>query len=156
MKCNDAHGSLCPQCGLMCPSSHSAVCFLCSSSPRVRLICSDQILKGSFALDLFDEVEREIYRLMMTNNTDPLIQSQMFKLAAIALQHPSYKLKSLTLANNMRGEIGGNKSSAIGTIASAPAAAPGPAARIPARGIESFSLGPPAFGLHNRAPPMRG
>jgi hypothetical protein len=72
------------------------------------LACADQVLKGSFALDLFDEVEREIYRLMVTNNTEPLIQSQMFKLAAIVLQHPSYKLKSLTLVNNSRGDIDGN------------------------------------------------
>ena len=127
--------------------------FCCPAS-----VCSlDQVLKGSFALDLFDEVEREIYRLMVTNNTEPLIQSQMFKLAAIALQHPSYKLKSITLANNTRGEIGGNKPSVIG--AAAPTAVSGPVARLPARAAESFSLGPAASpvaaaGLNNRVQSM--
>ena len=54
-----------------------------------------------------------------------LIQSHMFKLAAIVLQHPSYRLKSLTMANNSRGEIDGNKSSGLGqtyTVAIAPPA----------------------------------
>jgi hypothetical protein len=83
-----------------------------------------QVNKGVHALDLFDEVEREIYRLMVTNNTEPLVQSNMFKLAALVLQHPAYKLKSASLVNNVRGEVGGNVASTIGSQALlAPAAA---------------------------------
>jgi hypothetical protein len=80
---------------------------------------SAQVQKGSSALDLFDEVEREIYRLMVTNNTEPLVQSHMIKLAAIVLQHPDYKLPSAALVNNARGEIGGNVPNCIGVVQAA-------------------------------------
>jgi len=74
-----------------------------------------QVNKGGHALDLFDEVEKEIYRLMVTNNFEPLVQSSMFKLAAVVLQHPLFKLKAASLQNNTKGEVGGNVAPTIGT-----------------------------------------
>jgi len=110
------------------------------------------IYKNKITVDLFDEVEREIYRLMVTNNVEALVTGPMFKLAAIVLQHPSYKLKSMTFVNNVRGEIGGNQPSTIGQNASSSAAATGGFGSAPSQNLSGSGRNSPVVGANRGTP----
>jgi hypothetical protein len=88
---------------LTSPYLPSLLC-VCSSI----VLSSAQIYKNRITLDLFDEVEVEIFRLMVSNHVDGVVQSAKFRLVSLLLQHPAYQLPSMTRQNNTRGEIGGN------------------------------------------------
>lgn len=54
---------------------------------------SSSSMSADYAISLFDDAEKEIFKLMQTNNYETFVNSPFFKLAAVALEHPDYKLK---------------------------------------------------------------
>lgn len=55
-----------------------------------------------FAVSLFDDAEKEVFKLIQTNNFEALVQTPFFKLAAMALDHPDYTLKHTSRLQTVR------------------------------------------------------
>jgi hypothetical protein len=90
---------------------------------------------------------------MVTNNVESLVTGPMFKLSALLLQHPQYQLKSMSLENNIRGEIGGNVAPTIGVVqAQAPTGAGGFFGAAPGAG--NLSQGRAAAPVSSSTPTM--
>jgi hypothetical protein len=53
---------------------------------------------------LFDDAEKEITKLVQSNNFGALVQTPFFKLAAITLDHPDYELKHATKLQTVRNQ----------------------------------------------------
>lgn len=57
---------------------------------------------SEYSISLFDDAEKEIFKLMQTNNYETLASSPFFKLAAMVLEHNDYKLKNATSLNTVK------------------------------------------------------